>query len=246
MRRERVQPPKPQGAESAVDNLLWLAVGTVLAATVLVWLVGQVAVVLFGTHHWLRISLAQVTQVPFHLTKHSGDPKLAWPTSVRRMLPGPVGMYAALALILAVPAALAGAVLGRRLRWDQRLQRHGTQWAGRWRLRRLIVLAPRPGRITLGRRGGWFGRLLLAVESCHSVRCRACRRRHGHKRMDLLDRRYHRGSTQAGRAPGTSRRRPDLNCYHAGSPGTDIVSQPPNMAKTPRGGGVWDDVRGSH
>jgi type IV secretion system protein VirD4 len=87
------------------------------------------------------------------------------------MLPGPIGMYTTLVLVLGVPAALAGVVLGRRLRWDRRLQRHGTQWAGRWRLRRLIVLAPRPGRITLGRRGGWFGRLLLAVESCHSVLC---------------------------------------------------------------------------
>ena len=87
------------------------------------------------------------------------------------MLPGPVGIYAALVLVLALPTGLAGAVLGRRLRWDRRLQRHGTQWAGRWRLRHLIILSPRPGRITLGRRGGWFGRLLLAVESCHSVLC---------------------------------------------------------------------------
>jgi type IV secretion system protein VirD4 len=171
MRRERVEPPKPQGAESAVDNLLWLAVGTALAATVLVWVVGQVAAVLFGTHRWLPFNLGQVAQVPFHLAKHPGDPKLAWPAGVRGMLPGPIGMYTTLVLVLGVPAALAGVVLGRRLLWDRRLQRHGTQWAGRWRLRRLIVLAPRPGRITLGRRGGWFGRLLLAVESCHSVLC---------------------------------------------------------------------------
>jgi len=171
MRRERVEPPRPQGAESAVDNLLWLAVGTVFAATVLVWLVGQVAAMLFGAHHWLPLNLAQVAQVPFHLTKHPGDPKLAWPTAVREMLPGPVGMYTALVLVLAIPVALAGAVLGRRLRWDRRLQQRGSQWAGRWRLRRLIVLAPRPGRITLGRRGGWLGRLLLAVESCHSLLC---------------------------------------------------------------------------
>jgi type IV secretion system protein VirD4 len=171
MRPEHVQPPKPSGSESAFDGLLWLATGTALAATVLVWLVGQVAAVLFGAHHWLPLSLAQVAQVPFHLAKHPGDPKLAWPASVRGMLPRPVGIYTALVLVLAIPAALAGAVLGRRWRWDRRLQRHGTQWAGRWRLRRLIVLAPRAGRITLGRRGGWFGRLLLAVESCHSLLC---------------------------------------------------------------------------
>jgi hypothetical protein len=66
---------------------LWLAVGTVFAAAVLVWVVGQVAAVLFGAHHWLPVSLAQVAQVPFHLAKHPGDPKLAWPTRVRGMLP---------------------------------------------------------------------------------------------------------------------------------------------------------------
>src|SRR6266540_1854135 len=152
VRRERVESPKPHGSESAADSLLWLAVGTALGATVLVWLVGQVAAVLFGAHHWLPVSLAEVAQVQFHLAKHPGDPRLAWPRSVRGMLPGPVGMYTTLVLVLVVPAALAGAVLGRRLRWDRRLQRRGTQWASRWRLRRLIVLGPRPGQITLGRR----------------------------------------------------------------------------------------------
>jgi type IV secretion system protein VirD4 len=171
MRPERLGSPKPSGSESVFDSLLWLAVITALVATVLVWVVGQVAAVLFGAHHWLPVSLAQVAQVPFHLAKHPGDPKLAWPAGVRGMLPGPIGMYTTLVLVLAVPATLTGVVLGRRLRWDRRLQRHGTQWASRWRLRRLIVLSPRPGRITLGRRGGWLGRLLLAVESCHSVLC---------------------------------------------------------------------------
>jgi type IV secretion system protein VirD4 len=171
VRRERVESPKPQGSESAVDNLLWLALGTIFAATVVVWLVGQVAAVLFGAHHWLPVSLAEVAKVPFHLAKHPGDLRLAWPASVRGMLPGPVSMYATLVLVLVIPAALASVVLGRRFRWDRRLREHGAQWASRWRLRRLIVLAPRLGRITLGRRGGWFGRLLLAVESCHSVLC---------------------------------------------------------------------------
>src|SRR6266511_6460353 len=132
VRRERVESPKPQGSESAADNLLWLAVGAALGATVLVWVVGQVAAVLFGAHHWLPVSLAEVARVPFHLAKHPGDPRLAWPASVRGMLPGPVGMYAALVLVLVIPAALASVVLGRRLRWDRRLREHGTQWAGRW------------------------------------------------------------------------------------------------------------------
>src|SRR6266498_5916016 len=131
MRPERVQTPKPQGSESAVDSLLWLAVGAVLAATVLVWVVGQVAAVLFGAHHWLPVSLAEVAQVPFHLAKHPGDPRLAWPASVRGMLPGPVGIYAALVLVLIVPIGLASAMLGQRFRWDRRLREHGAQWASR-------------------------------------------------------------------------------------------------------------------
>src|SRR6266545_1887545 len=153
MRPERLESPKPHGSESAVDNLLFVAVGAVSAATMLVWVVAEVA------------------GVPFHLAKHPGDPRLAWPRSVRGMLPGPVGMYTTLVLVLSLPAALGSAVLGRRFRWDRRLQKQGAQWATRWRLRRLLVLSPRPGRITLGRRGGWWGRLLLAVESCHSVLC---------------------------------------------------------------------------
>jgi type IV secretion system protein VirD4 len=168
MRPERMESPKPQGSESAVDSLLWLAVGAVLVATVLVW---EVAAVLFGAHHWLPISLAEVARVPFHLANHPGDPRLAWPASVRGMLPGPVGMYTALVLVLVAPISVASGLLGRRWSWDRRLQKQGAQWATRWRLRRLIVLSPRPGRITLGRRGGWWGRLLLAVESCHSVLC---------------------------------------------------------------------------
>src|SRR6266567_5822078 len=107
VRRERVESPKPQGSESAVDSLLWIAVGAVLVATVLVWVVGQVAAVLFGAHHWLPISLAEMAGVPFHLAKHPGDPRLAWPRSVRGMLPGPVGMYAAAVLVLLVPVGLA-------------------------------------------------------------------------------------------------------------------------------------------
>src|SRR6266511_3375245 len=111
VRRERVESPKPQGSESAADSLLWLVVGAVLVATVLVWVVGQVAAVLFGAHHWLPVSLAEVAKVPFHLAKHPGDSRLAWPSGVRGMLPGPVGMYVALVLVLVVPAAVGSAVL---------------------------------------------------------------------------------------------------------------------------------------
>src|SRR6266545_1744372 len=171
MRRPPHVPDVQPASSEATDRLLLVAVAAVLAVTVLLWLVGQVAAVLFGAHHWLKLSMADAAAVPFRVVHHPGDPALAWPPEVRRQLPGPVGMYVALALVLLLPSLLVGAAGVRWFGWDRRVRQHGAKWASRWNLRRLLVLAPRPGRITLGRRGGWFGRLLLAVESCHSVLC---------------------------------------------------------------------------
>src|SRR6266536_2208310 len=171
MRRPPSVPEVQPASSEATDRLLLVAVAAVLGATLLLWLVGQVAAVLFGAHHCLTLSLADTAAVPFRVVHHPGNPALAWPPSARGQLPGPVGMYAALALLLLVPAVLVGLVSGRRFGWDRRVRQHGAKWASRWNLRRLLVVAPRPGRITLGRRGGLVGRLLLAVESCHSLLC---------------------------------------------------------------------------
>src|SRR6266508_3718981 len=169
MRRPPHVPDVQPASSEATDRLLLVAVAAVLAVTVLLWLVGQVAAVLFGAHHWLKLSMADAAAVPFRVVHHPGDPALAWPPQVDGQLPGPVGMYAALALVL--PSGLVGLAGVRRFGWDRRVRQNGAKWASRWNLRRLLILSPRSGRITLGRRGGWFGRLLLAVESCHSVLC---------------------------------------------------------------------------
>jgi Type IV secretory system Conjugative DNA transfer len=165
----RHEPARYHEPDHVPDTFLLVAVVAVLAVTVLLWLVGQVAAVLFGAHHWLHLSLADTAAVPFRVIHHPGDPRLAWPPEARGQLPGPVGMYTALALVLLIPSFLVGVAGVRWFGWDRRVRQHGAKWASRWNLRRLLVLTPRPGRITLGRRGGWFGRLLLAVESCHSV-----------------------------------------------------------------------------
>ncbi len=171
MRRLPRVPEVDPATHEATDRLLLIAVSVMAVATLVLWLVGQVAAVLFGAHHWLHLSLADAAAVPFRVIHHPGDPALAWPPEVRRQLPGPVGMYAALVLLLLLPSGLVGLVGLRRFGWDRRVRQHGAKWATRWNLHRLLILAPRPGRITLGRRGGWLGRLLLAVESCHSVLC---------------------------------------------------------------------------
>jgi len=91
--------------QQANDILLLVAIGTVVVVGGLVWLVGQVAGLLTsGT--WPDVSLAELPGILAHLRDHAGDPAAAWPAGVREGLPGPLGMYATLAGILATPLAL--------------------------------------------------------------------------------------------------------------------------------------------
>jgi type IV secretion system protein VirD4 len=173
MWRDRRQPYAAYPATDAV----WLTIGAVLlAAGLLVWTVGQVAAVLFGAHHPLPLPAEDMAGVLWRLPSHLDDPAQAWPPSVRRMLPGPVGMYAALVLTVWGPVLLVGLFI-RRLHPYRRAERkaRGARWASLWQLRRLLVTGPRRGRIVLGRRDRWrdllVGKVLLAVEQCHSVLC---------------------------------------------------------------------------
>jgi type IV secretion system protein VirD4 len=168
---------RPPYADHPATDAVWLAIGAVLlAAGLLVWTVGQVAAVLFGAHHPLPLPAEEMAGVLWNLPSHLDDPAQAWPRSVRGMLPGPVGMYAALVLTVWGPVLLVGLLI-RRLHPHRRRQRKakGAKWASLWQLRRLLVTRPRRGRIILGRRDRWrdllLTRVLLAVEQCHSVLC---------------------------------------------------------------------------
>jgi type IV secretion system protein VirD4 len=173
MWRDRRQPY----AEYPATDAVWLTIGAVLlAAGLLVWTVGQVAAVLFGAHHPLPMPAEEMAGVLWHLPSHLDDPARAWPPSVRGMLPGPVGMYTALVLVVWGPVLLVG-LLVRRFHPYRRTERKakGARWASLWQLRRLVVAGPRRGRIILGRRDRWrdllLAKVLLAVEQCHSVLC---------------------------------------------------------------------------
>jgi hypothetical protein len=89
----------------ANDVLLLFAISTVLVVGGLVWLVGQVAGLL-ASGTWPDVPLAELPRILVRLREHAGDPAAAWPAGVRALLPGPVGMYATLAGILATPVAL--------------------------------------------------------------------------------------------------------------------------------------------
>jgi type IV secretion system protein VirD4 len=173
MWRSRRQPY----AEHPATDAVWLTIGAVLlAAGLLAWAVGQVAAVLFGAHHPLPMPAEDMAGVLWNLPSHLDNPAQAWPPSVRGMLPGPVGMYAALVLTVWGPVLLVGLLI-RRLHPYRRRERKakGARWASLWQLRRLLVTRPKRGRIILGRRDRWrdllVAKVLLAVEQCHSVLC---------------------------------------------------------------------------
>ena len=89
----------------ANDTLLLVAIGTVLVVGGLVWLTGQLAGLL-AAGAWPDVSLSELPRILAHLREHPGDPAAAWPANVREGLPGPLGMYATLAGILATPVVL--------------------------------------------------------------------------------------------------------------------------------------------
>jgi hypothetical protein len=91
--------------QQANDTLLLVAIGTVVVVAGLVWLVGQVAGLL-ASGAWPEVSLVELPGILARLRDHVGDPAAAWPAGVRDQLPGPPGMYATLAGILATPLVL--------------------------------------------------------------------------------------------------------------------------------------------
>jgi hypothetical protein len=91
--------------QQANDTLLLVAIGTVLVVGGLVWLTGQVAGLL-TSGSWPEVPLTELPGILAHLREHPGDPAAAWPANVRDGLPGPLGMYATLAGLLATPLAL--------------------------------------------------------------------------------------------------------------------------------------------
>ncbi len=176
--------PEP-GMGGTEQRLIGYGLATTGAAGLLVWLGGQLAGLLFG-HTWMHVSLGDVAAVLWHLPGTLSNPKMAWPTDVRRVLPGPVGLYACAAMVVgavaggmtvivrAVTQYLPGRAPGHRPgREHTRRHRKGSVWAGGRELRLLYVRRPQPGRVIVGRTsrlaGLGVGGRLLASEDCHSV-----------------------------------------------------------------------------
>jgi type IV secretion system protein VirD4 len=158
------------------DRALVAALGIVLLPAIFVWLWGEVAGVLFGDG-WPHIGGAQLARVLLSIPRHVGDPRAAWPVTLRGGLPGAAGFYAALALLsmalLVVVVPIAYVRRGRGAR-PAPAARRGAHWAGarelaslrsspRWR--RETPSPAATGRLALG----WMGSRLLRAEERHAL-----------------------------------------------------------------------------
>ncbi|MHB8659037.1 MAG: type IV secretory system conjugative DNA transfer family protein [Solirubrobacteraceae bacterium] len=128
------------------DTAMLALIGILLGVGIILWLWGGLAGLLFGTA-WPRMDIGGLFGVLVRLPGHLGRPALAWPPGARRQLPGPAGVYGALAFLAAALGAIA-AVSGRLsgLPGGHR----GARWASSAELRTLA-----------GRRSGGVGRLAL-------------------------------------------------------------------------------------
>ncbi len=161
------------------DGALVAAVGSVLGLALIVWLWGGIAGAAFG-RGWPQVGGGELAGILARLPTRLADPARAWPQPARASLPGPVGFYAALGMLLGALGTLVWllAAGGSRLAINRS---RGATWARPRDLRLLrggkrparppgqrLSLAQRhtPGqRLTLGRHGG----RLLHAEQRHAL-----------------------------------------------------------------------------
>jgi type IV secretion system protein VirD4 len=157
-------PPAPRAPEDPWVSLGLVLAGAVVVLALIVWGVGQLAGIAFGSGA-PATGFSEMPGVLARLPERLSDPANAWPAADRARLPGPVGFYGALTLAVATLSglALAGISLVRRVGGPDVLRRRppeGARWARARDLRALIVTRSQPGRLTLGR----LGRRLVAGE----------------------------------------------------------------------------------
>jgi type IV secretion system protein VirD4 len=172
----------PVRRQSNAEPLLLVGVSVLLGATFLLWLTGEIGGFVHSGGTWPKMSLGEMGAVMVRVFRSPTDPASAWPPGVREVLPGPVGFYLILALLLLLCTVaftyLMRGVRGLRQRLTTTVVVHhpapgdgpaGPTGAGGWArpqlLRDLYVRGPQPGRVLLGRSGG----RLVASEPLQSV-----------------------------------------------------------------------------
>ena len=122
-----MSPPRESGVS---DTVILVVLGGAVVAAGLVWVWGGIAGVVFGDG-WPHMQPAALVDVLTRLPGHLPDPASAWPRGTRAGLPGPVGFYAALALV-ALGGGAATVLVSRlagRTRGSVRRHAVGARWA---------------------------------------------------------------------------------------------------------------------
>jgi type IV secretory pathway TraG/TraD family ATPase VirD4 len=139
-----------------IGAVAFVPVAVIVAVTIgLLWVTGNVSALLAHGRR-PRAKLEDIGAVAVRLVRHPGDPAASWPAGDRALIPGPIGFYTTLLVLLALAVALAG--LGWRI-YRRLLNRlpatgeYGASWASRHDLRDLAVRtgSDLTGRIVLGR-----------------------------------------------------------------------------------------------
>lgn len=139
------------------DGVVLAVIGLAVAIGGVVWLWGGIAGSLFGGGWPPGGGIGAAPGILVRLPSHLSDPAAAWPVGARARLPGPIGCYGALALLLTAGGALvrAGARRWTGLAWARR--DNGAHWATRAELRHLDGGRPDSG--ARWQRFGAWGRL---------------------------------------------------------------------------------------
>jgi type IV secretion system protein VirD4 len=144
------------------DAALIALIASVVLLALLVWLWGGLAGTAFGGG-WPQVGGGQLAGILVRLPARLADPAQAWPARVRFLLPGPVGFYAALALLLA--AIWVVGLLVIRVAAAGLVGTQGARWARSGELRTLRTRRASATRLTLGHSSG----RLLHAEQRHAV-----------------------------------------------------------------------------
>ncbi len=131
------------------DGAMLAAIGCMVGVGAMLWLWGGIAGVLFG-HGWPPVAGGQLPSVLLRLPARLADPATAWPAPARPLLPGPVGFYAAL-IVLVATGGVAALAASRAIA-SARPGYRGARWARAAELR--MLRGSRSGaRLALGRQG---------------------------------------------------------------------------------------------
>jgi len=165
------------------ELVLAVALGALLALGAIVWVWAGVAGVLFGSG-WPTQSAGQLIGAALRLPAHLSDPRLSWPSATRSNLPGAVGFYTALILLLLAAAVLTWLTVsvhgsGLLAGFGVDDERRGARWAHVGELGALhvpggLARLALPGRNQADASGGrlalgYRGRRLLRAEAGHAL-----------------------------------------------------------------------------